>query len=326
MRRREFIAGLGVAAAWPLVARAQQPVVPVIGFLSGRSFATDAHLVAAFRRGLGENGYTDSQNVAIEFRWADGQFNRLSGMAADLVSRHVAVIFIGGADIEMRALTAAVSMTPIVFAAAGDPVEMGVVVSLNRPGRNATGATLISAELGPKRLQLLHELVAPMTTIALLIDPNDPNAKSTARDVAAAARTLGLQIRVFEVSTEYDFEATFARLVDVHAGAVLLTANALFNNQRARLVALAERFAVPAIYDRREFVDAGGLVSYGASNVDLYRQGGIYAGRILNGAKPADLPVLQPTKFELVINLKTAKALRLTIPETLLATADEVIQ
>ena len=326
MRRRMFIAGLGSAAAWPVVAQAQQPAMPVIGWLSGRSLATDAHLVAAFRRGLSENGYTDGQNVAIQYRWAEGRFNRLSGMAADLVALNVAVIFIGGADIEMRALTAAVSKTPIVFAAAGDPVKMGIVVSLNRPGRNATGITGVSAELGPKRLQLLHELVAPVTKVALLIDPDDPNTKSTTSDVEAAAPALGLQVHVLEARTELDIEATFARLVDVHAGALLVTANALFNNQRARLVALAERHRVPTIYDRREFVDAGGLISYGASNADQYRQCGIYVGRILNGTRPADLPVLQPTKFELVINLKTAKALGLTVPETLLATADEVIQ
>jgi putative ABC transport system substrate-binding protein len=326
MKRRTFIAGLGSAAAWPVVARAQQAAIPVIGFLSGRSLATDAHLAAAFRRGLSENGYTDGQNVAIQYRWAEGRFDRLSGMATDLVGRNVAVIFIGGADVAMRALTAAVSGTPIVFAAAGDPVEMGVVVGLNRPGRNVTGMTMISAELGPKRLQLLREVVAPLTEVALLIDPDDPSAKSTAKNVEAAARTLGLQIHVLEARTEHAFEAAFAKLVDLHARALLVTGNALFNNQRAKLVALAERHTVPAIYDRREFVDAGGLLSYGASNVDLYRQCGIYVGRILNGARPADLPVLQPTKFELVINLRTAKALGLMIPETLLATADEVIQ
>jgi putative ABC transport system substrate-binding protein len=326
VKRRTFIAGLGGAAAWPVVARAQQSAMPIIGFLSGRSLATDAHLAAAFRRGLSENGYTDGQNAAIQYRWAEGQFNRLSGMVTDLVGRNVAVIFIGGADIAMRTLTAAVSATPIVFAAAGDPVEMGVVVSLNRPGGNVTGMTMMSAELGPKRLQLLRELVASLTEMALLIDPDDPNAKSTTRNVEGAARTLGLQIHVLEARTEHDFEAAFAKLVNLHARAVLVTANALFNNQRAKLVALAERHTIPAIYDRREFVDAGGLLSYGASNVDLYRQCGIYVGRILNGARPADLPVLQPTKFELVINLRTAKALGLTIPETLLATADEVIQ
>jgi putative ABC transport system substrate-binding protein len=326
MKRRTFIVGLGSAAAWPAVARAQPAAMPVIGFLSGRSLATDAHLAAAFRRGLSENGYNDSQNLAIQYRWAEGQFDRLSGMVTDLVGRNVAVIFIGGADIAMRALTAAVSATPIVFAAAGDPVEMGIVVSLNQPGRNVTGMTMMSAELGPKRLQLLHDLIASLTEIALLIDPDDPNAKSTTRNVEEAARTLGLQIHVLEARTEHDFEAAFTKLADLHGRALLVTANALFNNRRAKLVALAERHTVPVIYDRRELVDAGGLLSYGASNVDLYRQCGIYVGRILNGARPADLAVLQPTKFELVINLKTAKALGLTIPETLLATADEVIQ
>jgi len=326
LRRREFITLLGGAAAWPLAARAQQPAMPVVGFLSGRSLISDAHLVAAFRRGLRETGHIDGQNMTIEYRWAESQFDRLSGMAADLVSRRVALMFMGGADIKMRSLAAAIPTIPIVFTVAGDPIEMGLVASLNRPGGNATGITLISAELWPKRLGLLRELLGSVKVIGLLNDPDDPNAERSTRDVQAAARTLDLQARVLDARSEREFEGAFAKLVQERADALLVTANALFNNRREKLVGLAQRYGVPAIYDRREFVDVGGLVSYGASNVEQYRQAGIYAGRVLGGEKPADLPVMQPTKFEFVINLKTAKALGLTAPPTLLAIADEVIE
>jgi len=327
MRRRDFITLVGgVATAWPLAAHAQQSAVPVIGFLSGRSLTSDAHLVAAFRRGLRETGHIEGQNVSIEYRWAESQFDRLSGMAADLVSRRVALIFLGGADIKMRSLTAAIPAIPIVFTAAGDPIEMGLVASLNRPGGNATGLTLISAELWPKRLDLVRKLVGSAKAVALLIDSDDPNAERSTRDVQVAAHTLDMQVRVLDARSERDFEGAFATLAQERAGALLVTSNALFNNQREKLVGFAQRYAVPAIYDRREFVDAGGLVSYGASNVEEYRQAGIYAGRILSGEKPADLPVIQPTNFEFVINLKTAKALGLTVPDTLLAIADEVIE
>jgi putative ABC transport system substrate-binding protein len=326
LHRRHFITLLGGAAAWPLGARAQQSAVPVIGFLSGRSLISDAHLVAAFRRGLRETGHIEGQNVAIEYRWAESQFDRMSGMAADLVSRRVALIFLGGADIKMRSLTAAIPAIPIVFTAAGDPIEMGLVASLNRPGGNATGLTLISAELWPKRLDLVRKLVGSAKAVALLIDSDDPNAERSTRDVQVAAHTLDMQVRVLDARSERDFEGAFATLAQERGGALLVTSNALFNNQREKLVGFAQRYAVPAIYDRREFVDAGGLVSYGASNVEEYRQAGIYAGRILSGEKPADLPVIQPTNFEFVINLKTAKALGLTVPDTLLALADEVIE
>jgi putative ABC transport system substrate-binding protein len=326
IRRREFITLLGCPVAWPLAARAQQAAVPVVGFLSGRSLTSDAHLVAAFRQGLREAGHIDNQNVTIEYRWAESQFDRLSAMAADLVSRRVAVMFMGGADIKMRSLVAAIPTIPIVFTVAGDPVEMGLVASLNRPGGNATGITLISAELWPKRLGLVRELVGSVTLIALLIDPDDPTAERSTRDVEAAVRTVDLQARVLNARSERDFEGAFARLAQERADALLVTANALFNNQREKLVGLAQRYGVPAIYDRREFVDAGGLVSYGASNVEQYRQAGIYAGRILSGEQPADLPVIQPTRFEFVINLKTAKALGITVPTTLLTIADEVIE
>jgi putative tryptophan/tyrosine transport system substrate-binding protein len=327
MRRREFISLLGGAAAgWPLAARAQQAAMPVVGFLSGRSLSSDAHLVAAFRKGLSETGFVEGQNVAIEYRWAEGEFDRLSLMAADLVGRRVSMIFVGGADIRMRAITAAISMIPIVFAVAGDPVELGLVASLNRPGGNATGITLMSAELWAKRLDLLREMVGPIAAAALLINTDDPGAERSTRDVQAAAPSLGLQISVLNASAARDFEPVFMRLRQQQVRALLVTANAVFNAQREKLVALAARYAVPTIYDRREYAAAGGLISYGANNVDQYHQAGVYTGRILKGDKPADLPVMQPTKFELVINVKSAKALGLNVPDKLLALADEVIE
>jgi putative ABC transport system substrate-binding protein len=327
MRRREFITLLGGAvAAWPLAARAQQSAMPVIGFLSGRSLAYDSQLVAAFRQGLKETGYVEGPNVTIEFRWAEGQFDRLTAQAADLVGRQVSVIFAGGLDVRIRAIKAAISTIPVVFATAGDPVELGLVASFNRPGGNATAVTVISAALWPKRLELLHELAASSTIIALLVNPDDPSAEPSTRDVHAAARGLGLQVHVLEASNENDFETAFSTLVSQRASALLVTNNALFNSRREKLVALAARHAVPTIYDRRDFPADGGLMSYGASIVDQYRQSGLYVGRILSGAKPADLPVVQPTKLELIINLKTAKALGLTIPQTLLVAADEVIE
>ena len=327
MKRRQFITLLGgTAVAWPLAARAQQAAIPVIGFLSGRSLASDAPLVDAFRRGLNESGYVEGHNVAIEFRWADGRFDRVLALASNPVDRKVGVIFAGGLDVKIREVRRAISSTPIVFATAGDPVELGLVASLNRPRSNATGVTLISAALWPKRLELLHE-VTPATTIALLVNPTDPNAEPTTVDVQAAARALGLQLHVLRAGNEHDFAPAFAELLlrkDI--GALLVTSNALFNNRREELVSLAALHTIPAIYDRREFPADGGLMSYGASNIDQYRQSGIYVGQILKGEKPADLPVEQPTKFELVINLKTAKALGLQIPDKLLALADEVIE
>jgi putative ABC transport system substrate-binding protein len=326
MRRREFISLLGGAAAWPVVARAQQGAMPVIGFLSGRSIGSDSHLVAAFRQGLKETGYVEGLNVAIEFRWAEGQFDRLRALAADLVGRQVAAIFAGGMDIAIRAVRTAVTTTPIVFATGGDPVELGLVESFNRPGGNATAVTVIAAALLPKRLELLRELVVSSTVVAVLVNPNDPNAASYTRDVEAAARTFGLQVRVVHAGTEGDFDTALAALVNAGANALVVTTNALFINRREKIVALAARYTVPAIYDRREYAAAGGLMSYGASIIDQYRQSGVYIGKILRGAKPADLPAMQPTKFEFVINLKTANTLGLTVPPTLLATADEVIE
>jgi putative tryptophan/tyrosine transport system substrate-binding protein len=326
LKRREFISLLGgAAAAWPLAARAQQPAMPTIGFLSGRSLASDSHLVAAFRQGLKETGHVEGQNVAIEFRWAEGQFDRLPALAADLVGSKAAAIFAGGMDIAIRVVRTAITTTPTVFATGGDPVELGLVTSFNRPGGNATAVTVIAAALLPKRLELLREMVASSAVVAVLVNPNDPNAAPYTRDVQVAARTFGLQVSVVHAATERDFDTAFATLVNAGANALLVTTNALFINRREKIVALAARYAVPAIYDRREF-SAGGLMSYGASIIDQYRQSGVYIGKILHGVKAADLPVMQPTKFELVINLKTAKALGLEIPPSLLARADEVIE
>jgi putative ABC transport system substrate-binding protein len=328
MKRRDFISLFGGAAAsaWPLATRAQQSKMPTIGFLSGRSLASDSHLVAAFHQGLKETGYVDGQNVTIESRWAEGQFDRLRPMAAELIGRPVAAIFAGGMDIEIRAVRAAITTTPMVIATGGDPVELGLVATLNRPGGNATAVTVITAALWSKRLELLRELVTSATLVAVLINPNDPNAASYTKDVQAAARTLGLEVRVVHAGAEREFDTAFATLVDARANALLVTLNSLFINRREKLVVLAARHGVPAIYDRREFPAGGGLMSYGASIIEQYRQSGVYIGKILRGAKPADLPVMQPTKFELVINRKTAKALGVDVPDRLLALADEVIE
>src|SRR5262245_12435587 len=326
LKRRDFITLFGGAAAWPLTAWAQQPPNPVIGYLSGRSLATDSHLVAAFRQGLQENGYVEGQNLAIEFRWAEGRlFDQLPAQAADLVARRVSVIFACALDPRIKEVRAAIAETPVVFATANDPVELGVVASFNRPGGNATAITVISAELWPKRLQLLHALVAPGMAIALLVNPDDPGAAPTMSNVDAAARALGLRTFVLQARTENDFEPAFAALQSGRAGGLLMTNTPLFNRQRASLIALAARHGVPAIYDRRDFAADGGLMSYGPSTTDQYRQSGLYVGRILKGARAAELPVLQPTTFELVINRKTAKALSVEIPDRILALADEVI-
>jgi putative ABC transport system substrate-binding protein len=324
--RREFVALLGAAAAWPQVVRAQQPAKPVVGFLSGRSHASDADLVSAFRQALAESGYKDGQDIVIEFRWADGRLDRLPTLAAELVERKVSVIFAGAADVAMGAVKAAATTLPVVFATGSDPVAAGLVASFNRPGGNLTGVTVITAALWPKRLELLRELIPPTPMIALLVNPNNSTTAPATRELHAAARKIGQDVIVLNARTEGEFETAFATLVEKRAGALVVADDALFANRRAVLAALAARYAVPAIYGRREYPVAGGLISYGASTVDQYRQSGIYVGRILKGAKPADLPFLQPTKFELVINLKTAKALGLSVPPTLIARADEVIE
>jgi putative ABC transport system substrate-binding protein len=331
MKRRAFISLLGGAAvascvSWPLAAHAQQQTMPVVGFLSGRSLTSDAHLVAAFRRTLNESGYADGQNVAIEFRWAEGQLDRLPALAADLVRRKVTVIFAGAADVHMGALQVAAATTPVVFATGSDPVAQGLVASLARPGGNLTGVTVITAALWPKRLELLRELIARTNVVALLVNPDNPTARPATRDLQVAARGLGQTVVVLNARIETDFDAVFTALIKQHAGGLVISDDALFQNWRNNLVALAARHGVPTIYGRREYAEAGGLISYGASTTEQYRQSGVYVGRILKGAKPADLPFLQPTKFELVINLRVAKALGLDVPSTLLATADEVIE
>ncbi len=324
MRRREFITLLGgAAAAWPLVAGAQQ-AMPVIGFLNSGSPESYPHNVRAFHQGLGEAGFVEGRNAAIEYSWAGGQTDRLPSMAADLVRRQVTVIFANGpAALAAKAATATI---PIVFAIAVDPVEVGLVGSLNRPGGNLTGGTTLNVEVGPKQLQLLHELVPSATVIAALVNPNSPGAEVQTRDLPKVAGALGLQLHVLHASAERDFEAAFVNLLQLQAGALMITQDAFFNSQSARLATLTVRHAVPAIHPQREFAAAGGLISYGNSFTDAYHLVGIYTGRILKGEKPAELPVQQATKLELVINLKTAKALGLTIPLPLLGRADEVIE
>jgi putative ABC transport system substrate-binding protein len=327
MRRRYFITGIaGSAATWALTARAQQLAMPKIGFLDSGSAAAFATRAAAFRQGLNETGYVEGQNVAIEYRWADGEYDRLPALAADLVGHHVAVIAATGSPNSAEAANAATTSIPIVFANGGDPVNLGLVRSLNRPGGNATGVSYFLSALGPKRLELLRELVPTAAVIGLLVNPNNPVTASDMKDMRAAADTVGQQLRILNASSERDIDAAFATLTQQRASALLVHNDAFFSSRHKRIVELAAYHAVPAIYYLRDFVTAGGLVSYGASVLDGYRLVGTYAGRILKGEKPADLPVQQPTKFELVINLKTAKTLGLTVPDKLLALADEVIE
>jgi putative ABC transport system substrate-binding protein len=327
MRRRDFIRFLsGAAAVWPLTARAQQPAMPLVGFLSSRSPEEAAHLAAAFRQGLSENGYVEGQSVVIEYRWAQGQYDRLPTLAAELARRPLAVLVSHGGEPAALAAKAATSTIPIVFIIGGDPVELGLVTSYNRPGGNATGINILTATLEAKRPGLLHEVAPRAATIGVLLNPNFQSAEKQLRDVQEAARAFNLQIHVLRASTDHEIEAAFETVAQQRIAAITVTADPFFDTRREKLVAVAARRAVPTIYHFREYAVAGGLISYGIRLTDAMRMVGVYTGRILKGEKPADLPVMQPTKFELVINLTTAKALGVTIPHNLLVLADEVIE
>jgi putative ABC transport system substrate-binding protein len=326
LKRRKFITLLGGTAAWPLAARAQQPAMPAIGFMSARSAGESVWLVAAFRSGLNESGFVEGQNVAIEYRWADNHYERLPTLAADLVGRQVAVIAAISGTPSVLAAKAATKTIPIVFGMGSDPVAFGVVTSLSRPGENITGASFFSAALGAKRLELLREIAPKAKTMAVLVNPTNLVSESEGMDMQAAAQAVGQQISVLKASTEDQIDRAFGTIVEDRIGALLVAADPFLHERRNQLVALAARHAVPAIYFSREFAQAGGLMSYGTNQPDTYRQAGAYVGRILKGEKPADLPVMLPTKFVLMINLKTAKALGLTVPLIMQMTADEVIE
>jgi putative tryptophan/tyrosine transport system substrate-binding protein len=327
--RRKFITLLGGAAAWPSVSHAQQPAKPVIGFLGRASPIQYASFAAGFHRGLNETGYVEGRNVAVEYRWADTQYDRLPALAADLVAHKVDVIFTGGSTPATLAAKAATETIPIVFFVGGDPAEMGLVTSLSRPGGNLTGVTNLAVEVGPKRLELLHEVVPGASSIALLVNPASPaQAEPQTHELQAAAQKLGLQLHVLHARTELEIDAAFATIVQLRAGGLVIGPDVLFNGvtRSQQLAALALRYRVPTIYQYPEFTAAGGLMSYGSNLVEMFRLTGVYVGRILNGEKPADLPVQRTTTVELIINMKTAKALDLSVPLMLLGRADEVVE
>jgi len=316
VRRRDFIKVIaGSTALWPLGARAQQPAIPVVGLLGSASFDDRSHLLAAFRQGMNELGYVEGRTVAFEYRSAEGQYDRLPSLAAELVRHQVAVIVTSGAP-----------ASALVFSTGGDPIALGLVASLNRPGGNITGVSLFNVVLVPKQLELVRELVPKASVIAALVNPDNPNTETEVRELQEAAQALRLQIHVVLASIKEDFDSAFATMVQQRVGAIIVSYDSFFSSRRDQIVALAARHSLPAIYHWREFAESGGLISYGTKLTDSYRQTGIYAGKILQGARPADLPVQQPTKFELVINLKTAKALGLTAPPSLITRADEVIE
>jgi len=325
MRRREFLSILsGAAATWPLGAHGQQPAMPVVGFLRATSLADSTFLVAAFRQGLKEAGFVEGQNVAIEYRWADGQNDRIPGLAADLLRRQVAVIV--GHSYPAQVAKAATTTTPIVFIVGNDPVRTGLVASLNRPGGNVTGVTFTTVDVTAKRLGLLHELVPTAAIIGVLLDPNLPEVELELRDAEAAGKNVGRRVLVVKAATSSELDSAFATMVQAGVGALLVGSGPLFTSYRQRLIVLSARHAIPSSYPDREYATAGGLLSYGPSQTDAYRRAGVYAGRILKGEKPGDMPVEQPTRFELVINLGTAKALGLAVPNSMQMLADEIIE
>jgi putative ABC transport system substrate-binding protein len=327
LKRREFVVLLGGAAvAWPLSARAQQAAMPVIGFLVSASAEGYASVLVPVREALNEAGYSEGQNLSIEYRWADYHYDRLPALAADLIRRQVAVIYATGSVVSAIAAKSATSAIPIVFLHGSDPVRYGLVASLNRPGGNVTGVTLYNSALGPKRIELLRDLVPKATTIGLLVNPTNPNAADDSKEIQEAGQSVGVRVEIISASSESDFDEAFAKIRQLRADALMVHVDALFNAQYKKIVALAEQYAVPTIYAIQTAPRAGGLISYGTNTDVISRQAGIYIGKILKGAKPADLPVLQPTKFDLIINLKTARTLGLTVPLIMQMTADEVIE